>query len=71
MTCHDITEGISGMVIRRWEEAGQPDWTLEHTMREVKLADSELERDGLGKVNKRVLRAAIQRGDEIYVETWT
>ncbi len=64
MSCHGVTQGIMGLVVRRWEDSGKPVWSLEKTIEEVKLADSLLTRDGLGKVKHRALRQHIVQGDE-------
>jgi hypothetical protein len=70
MSCHGINQGVMGTVVRRWEEAGRPDWSLEITIEEVKRTDAELYRDGLGKIRHRRLRQHIEHGDEEYVRRW-
>jgi len=71
LSCHGVTQGIMGFVVRRWEDSVRPDWSLEKTIEEVKLADAQLTRDGLGKVRHRALRQHIVQGDEKYVRLWT
>lgn len=71
MTCHGISQGIMGTIVRRWEESGRPHWSLERTIEEVRRADAQLYRDGLGKTGHRRLREQIQQGDEGYVRSWT
>ncbi len=71
MSCHIVSQGIMGIVVQRWEGAGRPDWTIGRTVNEVRRADAQLGRDGLGKVRHRALREHILQGDGAYVRQWT
>jgi len=70
MSCHNVSQGIMGRVVYHWGKAGRPEWSLERTVEEVKQADAQLYRDGLGKVRHRKLRQHIEQGDEEYIRLW-
>lgn len=69
MSRHNVSEGIMGTVVQLWEKSGKPDWTLGRTIEEVKRADAQLTRDGLGKIQRK-LRQHIEQGDEQYIRQW-
>jgi hypothetical protein len=70
MSCHTMTQGIMGNVVKRWEKEGRPPWTLEETIEIIEEVDAQLDQDGLGKSRNRKLHQHIEDGDKVYIKKW-
>lgn len=70
MNWHSSNQSISGSLVRRWEEAGRPHWTMEETIEELKIVNAETEYDGMGKKRERALSSYILTNNEQRIRYW-
>ena len=57
-----------GLVIGRWENAGEPAWDIHETIRQCRLVDERLETERLNPAPR--FREERQNGNEKYVMQW-
>ena len=62
------TESLRGEVILRWEDAGQPRWSVARTLGVAEQVDDAFERRELNPAPR--FREARSAGDQIYLKTW-
>jgi hypothetical protein len=60
---------VRGMVVAKWQAAGEPDWDIHQTLRICKDVDGKLEAAGFEPAPK--FRKAVKKDDNKYLRTWT
>ena len=61
-------DGLRGLVIEAWENAGRPRWTVAETIEVTESIDEALATAGRGRAPK--FRAARLAGDRTYIKSW-